>query len=151
MKDCIQLGVFAKAIGLKGEIRISSYGDVLSAIKFPKTFILLDLNGFSRGKVKRHNMEQLLLSLDFASCEHVEILNLKAMPKNGLFRAVVAGIENRDVAEKLTGKAIFYSIEDMPILSEGDYYYFQLLNFSVVSNDTGDNLGTVSSVAYYGA
>ncbi|MFK8015575.1 MAG: ribosome maturation factor RimM [Gammaproteobacteria bacterium] len=60
------------------------------------------------------------------------------------------GVDDRDVAAKLIGREISVDREQLPTLSEGDYYWSDLIGLTVV-NLEGDALGTVTRMLETGA
>lgn len=68
---------------------------------------------------------------------------------NGLV-VKVAGIDDRDIAQKLVGSEIFVSEEALSDLPEGEFYWRDLIGMAVVT-DKGYDLGQVSDIMETGA
>jgi 16S rRNA processing protein RimM len=64
--------------------------------------------------------------------------------------AQLAGIEDRNQAEELTGCQIYISPEQLPRLESGEYYWSDLIGLSVETLQ-GDPLGVVESMLETGA
>lgn len=62
----------------------------------------------------------------------------------------LAGVEDRNRAEPLVGTPVEIPAAELPKLPEGEYYYFQLIGLTVVS-DTGDTVGTLTEIIETGA
>jgi len=58
--------------------------------------------------------------------------------------------QDRDQAEKLRGKQISISLEDLPELTEGEYFYWQILGLQV-KTDSGETLGILENILETGA
>lgn len=63
--------------------------------------------------------------------------------------AQVEGIEDRDQAAALSGLLIFVKQTDLPGLSDGEFYWQQLIGLTVANAEQG--IGTVSSILETGA
>ena len=59
-------------------------------------------------------------------------------------------MEDRNGAEPLVGTPVEIPVAELPKLPEGEYYYFQLIGLTVVS-DTGDTVGTLTEIIETGA
>jgi 16S rRNA processing protein RimM len=68
---------------------------------------------------------------------------------NGLV-VKVAGIDDRDIAQKLVGSEIFVSEDALSDLPEGEFYWRDLIGMTVVT-DKGYDLGQVSDIMETGA
>lgn len=62
----------------------------------------------------------------------------------------LAEVEDRNRAEPLVGTPVEIPAAELPKLPEGEYYYFQLIGLTVVS-DTGDTVGTLTEIIETGA
>ena len=61
-----------------------------------------------------------------------------------------AEVQDRTAAEQLRGTALAVSREALPSLEEGEFYFSDLLDLTVVT-DTGEPVGRVCAVENYGA
>lgn len=63
----------------------------------------------------------------------------------GTVRLKLAGCDDRDTAETLRGQVVQVATADAPIPGEGEYYYYQLLDLEVWT-DQGEHLGQVVEI-----
>jgi len=122
----VTLGKVGAVYGIKGWLKIHSFTDDQEAI--------LDYFPWS---LKLGNKIQ-----------SVEITDWRKH-NNGLV-VKVAGIDDRDVAQKLVGAEIFVSEDALSDLPEGEFYWRDLIGMSVVT-DKGYDLGQVSDIMETGA
>ncbi|MEW6981584.1 ribosome maturation factor RimM [Colwelliaceae bacterium 6471] len=120
------LGKVGAVYGVKGWLKIHSFTDDSEAI--------LDYFPWS---LKLGNKVQ-----------SVEITDWRKH-NNGLI-VKVAGIDDRDLAQSLVGSEIFVSEEILPELSEGEFYWRDLMGMNVVTTQ-GYDLGSVSDIMETGA
>ncbi len=71
-------------------------------------------------------------------------------PHKNVYIIHLAGVEDRNGAEPLVGTPVEIPVSELPKLPEGEYYYFQLIGLTVVS-DTGDTVGTLTEIIETGA
>jgi 16S rRNA processing protein RimM len=122
----VTLGKVGAVYGIKGWLKIHSFTDDHEAI--------LDYFPWS---LKLGNKIQSVDITDWR--KH----------NNGLV-VKVAGIDDRDVAQKLVGSEIFVSEEALSDLPEGEFYWRDLIGMAVVT-DKGYDLGQVSDIMETGA
>ncbi len=122
----ITLGKVGAVYGIKGWLRIHSFTDDPDAI--------LDYFPWS---LKLGN-----------NIQSVEITDWRKHNKGLIVK--VAGIDDRDIAQKLVGSEIFVNESVLPELPEGDFYWRDLIGMSVV-NTKGYDLGVVSDLMETGA
>jgi len=122
----VTLGKVGAVYGIKGWLKIHSFTDDQEAI--------LDYFPWS---LKLGNKIQ-----------SVEITDWRKH-NNGLV-VKVAGIDDRDVAQKLVGSEIFVSEDALSDLPEGEFYWRDLIGMTVVT-DKGYDLGQVSDIMETGA
>ena len=122
----VTLGKVGAVYGIKGWLKIHSFTDDQEAI--------LDYFPWS---LKLGNKVQ-----------SVEITDWRKH-NNGLV-VKVAGIDDRDIAQKLVGSEIFVSEDVLADLPEGEFYWRDLLGMTVVT-DKGYDLGQVSDIMETGA
>jgi 16S rRNA processing protein RimM len=120
------LGKVGAVYGIKGWLKIHSFTDDQEAI--------LDYFPWS---LKLGNKVQ-----------SVEITDWRKH-NNGLV-VKVAGIDDRDIAQKLVGSEIFVSEDALSDLPEGEFYWRDLIGMAVVT-DKGYDLGHVSDIMETGA
>ncbi|WP_408607653.1 ribosome maturation factor RimM [Colwellia polaris] len=122
----VTLGKVGAVYGIKGWLKIHSFTDDQEAI--------LDYFPWS---LKLGNKVQ-----------SVEITDWRKH-NNGLV-VKVAGIDDRDIAQKLVGSEIFVSEDALSDLPEGEFYWRDLIGMTVVT-DKGYDLGQVSDIMETGA
>lgn len=117
----VTLAAITGAHGVTGEVRLKLLGEGLEALKLHKSF----------------NDGALTLT------------KLRDDGKGGAI-ARFAGISGRDAAEKLRGATLTVPRSALPPLGEGEYYHVDLIGLPAIST-TGEALGTVVAVEYFGA
>tara|TARA_R110002153_G_scaffold170179_1_gene322990 strand:+ start:77 stop:607 length:531 start_codon:yes stop_codon:yes gene_type:complete len=122
----VTLGKVGAVYGIKGWLKIHSFTDDQEAI--------LDYFPWS---LKLGNKIQSVDITDWR--KH----------NNGLV-VKVAGIDDRDIAQKLVGSEIFVSEDALSDLPEGEFYWRDLIGMAVVT-DKGYDLGHVSDIMETGA
>ena len=122
----VTLGKVGAVYGIKGWLKIHSFTDDQEAI--------LDYFPWS---LKLGNKVQ-----------SVEITDWRKH-NNGIV-VKVAGIDDRDIAQKLVGSEIFVSEDALSDLPEGEFYWRDLIGMTVVT-DKGYDLGQVSDIMETGA
>jgi len=122
----VTLGKVGAVYGIKGWLKIHSFTDDQEAI--------LDYFPWS---LKLGNKIQSVDITDWR--KH----------NNGLV-VKVAGIDDRDVAQKLVGSEIFVNEDALSDLPEGEFYWRDLIGMAVVT-DKGYDLGQVSDIMETGA
>lgn len=125
MNDRICVAQFGAPHGIRGEVRLRSFTEDPAAIK---TYGPLESEDSSR----RFTIEAL-------------------RPAKDHFVARLAGIGDRDAAEKLTNIKLYVSRDRLPpIEDEGTYYHADLVGLAAVTAD-GNALGTVTAILNFGA
>lgn len=119
----IRAGFVRRAVGLAGEVEVEPLGD--------------NPERFAPGSVLR------------AGNQRVEIE--RAHPAAGiLLRVKIAGVDDRDGAEKLRGRYLEIDAGELPALPDGAYYEWQLIGLQVYGAD-GRKLGRLDEVLEYPA
>ena len=122
----VTLGKVGAVYGIKGWLKIHSFTDDHEAI-----------------------LDYFPWSLKLGSkIQSVDITDWRKH-NNGLV-VKVAGIDDRDIAQKLVGSEIFVSEEALSDLPEGEFYWRDLIGMAVVT-DKGYDLGQVSDIMETGA
>ena len=75
---------------------------------------------------------------------------ISARPHKNIYILRVEGVEDRNGAELLVNRTVKAKICDLPVLKNGEYYYFQLIGMTVVS-DTGEIVGKIKEIIETGA
>ena len=122
----LTLGKVGAVYGIKGWLKIHSFTDIPDAIF-----------DYSPWSLKLGDKIQSITVTDWR--KH----------NNGLI-AKVAGIEDRDQAQRLVGFEISVSSDELPDLPEGEFYWKDLIGMQVVTTN-GYSLGVVSDLMETGA
>jgi 16S rRNA processing protein RimM len=127
LDNCFYLGYISKIIGTKGELAFkldvdspSSYCDL------PHVFIQMQMND-----------QQV-----------VPYFILKSSLQGGLLRCRLEGIETAAEAKALVGKSLFLPLEALPPLKGSQFYFHEIIGFSVHDQEKGD-IGMVAQVLEY--
>lgn len=123
-KKLIHVATFGQAQGLKGEIKINFHTSSLESFKKLKLFVMED--GISK--------------IIFKSFRTIG-------KKNTSF---VVGCNNRDVAETYKGKKIFSLRENLPNITNNEYYVADLIGCKVINTEK-KNLGKILDIKNFGA
>ena len=112
--------------GLQGWVKVFSYTD-------PRTNIL----NYSPWSVKVDGNFQ---SIDITS----------GREQSKTIVAHIKGIDNREDSQKFIGQDIYINKEQLPELTQGEYYWHELIGFDVINKDE-ERLGTVDYFVETGA
>ncbi len=105
--------------GVRGDVRVQSYADPPEALLDHRHWLLRRTDGSEQG---------------------IEVLD--ARWDGHVLRATLAGIGDRDAAERLRGSEVLLSRDELPAPRAHEYYREDLLGFTV-RNGTGAVLGTL--------
>ena len=132
MTKKILIGKISSVFGIKGEVKILSHCQHPADIeKYP----LFDKNGNSV-KLKISNKNKNSIS---------------ANSGNGVILiAKIAGLDDRNEAEKLRGMELFTDRDGFKNLADDEFYQVDLIGLSVI-DDGGKNIGKVVNVMDFGA
>ena len=123
-EDCFYLGKIAKTHGLKGEVTLKVEADNPSAYLEMKHFFL-EINK--------------VLTPFFVE---------KITPNGDKFFVQVQDVKTVEQAQNLVGKAVYLPMEMLPKLSGKQFYFHEIVDFTVVDSVKGE-LGAVSEVLEY--
>ena len=112
--------------GLKGWVKVFSYTN-------PRTNIL----NYSPWSIKVDGNFQ---SIDITS----------GREQSKTIVAHIKGIDNREDSQKFIGQDIYINKEQLPELTQGEYYWHELIGFDVINKDE-ERLGTVDYFVETGA
>jgi 16S rRNA processing protein RimM len=126
-KDLLPIGRVVKPHGVKGKIKVDYFGE--------------DLNLFSLYR-------EAFIKNRSGRLQAYEILEVVPQPPRLILR--LKGIERREEADPLTGKEIFIERRSLPVLKEGEYYWFEVLGM-VVETEKGKRIGKVKEIFPTGA
>jgi 16S rRNA processing protein RimM len=151
-EDLIEVGVVGEPYGIKGWVKAYPYarqekgqrrgGDALLAAK---TWWL--------SQPAKPSSAQLMQKASLATCNPSTVRAYQVIQTRIQGSAVVAqlaGITERDSAQALRGQCIEVTRSSFPALSEGEYYWADLLGLDVLSL-TGQSLGQVAGLLDNGA
>ena len=122
--EVVCVGIIAKPVGIKGQVRIHPYTSQPASILSYDTLLLSDMS-------------------------EVRLLNPKVNEKGDII-TFIDGVKNRNDAELFHLKELFIKKEDLPKLEEDEYYLDDLSGLSVL--DTQKNIiGKVLAALDHGA
>jgi 16S rRNA processing protein RimM len=121
--DLIAIGVIRRPKGLQGDCYVNAFGTTLPSLKPPVT---------------------LVAGPDSARTQQLVLCSLRVSPQGYLCR--FEGRQNMDSAGDLRGFYLFCSRDMLPKLPGGKHYHFELEGLTVVTDGTGQTVGTVISV-----
>jgi 16S rRNA processing protein RimM len=120
--ELLEIGRIIRCHGLAGRVKVLSYlesQDILDNL--PEVF------------VGRRVLETVLFSVD------------AVQPGREFFILKLSGIDDRDAAAKLVRSSVWMPAEKMNKLSEGEYYWHEIIGLQVVTEE-GQALGRIESV-----
>ena len=124
LEDCICVGLIGSPHGVKGYVKVKHFTESHRGVT-------------AYGEVFNDKMEKI-------------ILDFKGLSKNlGIYS--IRGITNRDLAESFRGIKLFVKKNNLPSLTNGDVYHFNIIGLSVINKDGNQNLGTVKNILNFGA
>jgi 16S rRNA processing protein RimM len=126
-KDYILIGKVVGVHGVRGNVRVFSYGEGPDIFDTDRPFLVIDARGAS----------------------HTHIIDWVKPHKRGLIMAF-QDIQDRDGAEALLQAEMYIKRSDLPELEAGTYYWFELIGLSVNDSD-GVFLGRIASVMETGS
>lgn len=75
---------------------------------------------------------------------------VSARPHKRIWIFHLKGVEDRNMAETMTGQTVSVPFSELPPRPKGTYYYFQLIGLHVVT-DEGEPVGTITEIEETGA
>ena len=130
MSEWIEIGKIIAPQGLKGDLRVYPSSD------FPERFI-------EPGK-------RWLLSPGQLEPRSIELLRGRYLPNKGLYVIELAGIENREQAERLRNSQLLIEEGDRPQLEEDEFYVPDLIGLTVINQLNGETIGKVINIIFAG-
>ena len=125
-EDCFYLGKIAKTHGLKGEVTLKVEADDPSAYLEMKHFFL-EINKV----LTPFFVEKITMSGD-------------------KFFIAIQDVKTIEAAQHLVGKTVYLPLEMLPKLSGKQFYFHEIVGFTVVDTEKGE-LGPVAEVLEYPA
>ena len=123
-EDCFYLGRVAKTHGLKGEVTIK-----------------LDVDDPSAYAKMKHLFLEINHVLTPYFVEHIKMNGDKLFVK-------IKDVDTIEMAQNLMGKEAYLPLEMLPKLSGKQFYFHEIVDFTVVDTEKGE-LGPVSQVLEY--
>lgn len=118
MSEKILIGKIVNVFGLSGEVKVYNYSGAEDRYeKLEQIFA-----GGNRYRIQqvRHQKNMILLKLE--------------------------GVDDRDAAERLRGKNVYMSEEELPELPENEHYIRDMIGMEVYDEPTGRIVGTLKDV-----
>jgi 16S rRNA processing protein RimM len=128
-EDLVLVGYISGAYGLNGWVRVRPYSSDADALLYAKTWWL------AQSKLQ-------------SAFRDVEMMQAKS--HGGDVVARLMGVSGRDAAEALKGATVQISRKHFPALSEGEFYWVDLIGLDV-ENLQGEQLGVVKDMMDNGA
>ena len=123
-EDCICVGLISSPHGVKGYVKVKHFTESPRGVT-------------AYGEVFNYKMEKI-------------ILDFKGLSKNlGIYS--IKGITNRDLAESFRGIQLFVKKNNLPSLTNGDVYHFDIIGLNVIDKDGNQKLGTIKNILNFGA
>lgn len=116
--DRILIGKITAASGVRGEVRVYSYAE--KPDRFSK-------------------LKQVFVGGTPYELEHAGM-------RGGMVVLKLAGVDTRDMAERLRGRSVEMDASELEPLPENQYYIRDLIGLRAVDDETGVPLGTVADV-----
>ena len=114
----ILIGKITSAVGLRGEVKIYNYSDSPDIYSTAGAVYVND-----------------------------DLMNVKSVrTQKNMVVLGLEGIADRDAAEKLRGREVFVTEDDLPELPEGQYYIRDLIGMEVLDSESGEQIGVVRDV-----
>ena len=125
MSDAKQIlvGKIVAPQGIRGEVRVQTYSE--------------NPADFKKFKIQSKKFK----SEDFKF--------VRAVPNSTVIIAKINGFDDRNAAETLRGTELFINREQLPTLTDNEYYQSDLIGFDVIRN--GKKIGIVDCFQNYGA
>lgn len=116
--DMVELGKVTAAVGLRGEVRVFRYSGTKGRFESRSTILVGGKN---------------------YSVEHVRYQKNMAVLKLG-------GVDDRTAAEHLRGAVVEMPAAELPELTDGSFYIRDLIGMTVLNEEDGGVIGTLSDV-----
>jgi 16S rRNA processing protein RimM len=97
------------------------------------------------------DMERLHVERPGKPPMELDILEISPHDGKGQILVGVAGIDDRDEAEKLSGLLVTVADDERVVLPEGEYWIDSLIGMEVRDMESGEKLGVVDDVMFTGS
>ncbi|MBA3531828.1 MAG: 16S rRNA processing protein RimM [Ardenticatenales bacterium] len=124
-EEWITIGKISSAHGIRGEVKLSLFVD--------ESDFLADLE---------------ILFLEGRPRKEIAIKQVRLQQTQAILH--IAGVEDRNEAERLRGRLVSIPLSWLPALSEDEYYVAEIIGLSVETAE-GERLGEVAEVMFTGA
>ncbi len=126
-RDFLSIGRVVKPHGVKGKIKVDYFGE-----------------DFTRFSLYR----EVFIKNHVGRLQAYDIL--EAIPQPPRLILQLKGIERREEVEPLVGKEILIKKSSLPDLTEGEYYWFEILGM-LIETEKGKRIGRVKEIFPTGA
>lgn len=120
--DHVVVGVIVGIWGLRGDVKVEAYSDYAGR--------------FAPGNVVYVDGERTII--------------LRARPHKAGYVVGLESVTNRTAAQAMRGQTLTIQSAALPVLDEGTFFYFDIINIAVRTT-TGDDLGRVAEILTTGA
>ncbi|WP_020409023.1 ribosome maturation factor RimM [Hahella ganghwensis] len=123
----VVLGKIVGVFGIKGWVKVQSFSSPIENVFSYKSW-----------------------TLEFPDSSRKQVSLQEGKPQGKGLVASISGVADRDVARSLVGSTIKVPVEQLPELSQGDYYWYQLEGLKVTTTQ-GEKLGVLDHMMETGA
>ena len=124
-EELVEIGVVGRPHGIRGEVRLAWYADSLELLQ-----------------------GDLLLQAGDLPPRRVAVRSVRM--RGNVPLVLFAGIDDRSAAETLRGQRVLVPEASLPACAEDEIYLHELLGFAVLLDETGEALGALEHVEFYG-
>jgi 16S rRNA processing protein RimM len=129
-EEWIEIGTIVSPQGLNGEMRVYPDSD------FPERFLVPGTRWLQHPET--------------GQIEPKKLLGGRYIPGKNLYVITLEGVEYRDRAEALRDYKVLVPKSDRPTLEADEFHVADLINLSVLNQQTGESIGIVTEVFYAG-
>lgn len=126
--DFVAIGIIRKPVGLKGQCYVDAFGATLPGLRPPA---------------------RLYAGKGSPATQELVLQELRQSPKGLICR--FEGYQDLDTAGALRGFYLFCGRDKLPKPPKGRHYHFELVGLTVVADESGAAIGTVTEVQQYPA
>lgn len=123
-ENYVLIGRVSKPHGIKGEVRITPFSGEAELLATYKALFLASAD-------------------EGADLQEHQVLKVRVQTDNAI--VLLSGVNNRDEAEELRGSAVWVTRDELPVLSENEYYWHDFMGKDVFTGQ-GNYLGKVSNL-----
>jgi len=126
-QDLIAIARIRRAIGLEGLVGVETFGETLEMVEVPA---------------------EVLIGRNEKETRSIVITGIDLRPRGYVVK--FEGVNDRIAAENLQECSVWIGRSQLPGLQEGQFYHFELIGMSVIT-DEGTLVGTVKEIQSYPA